>query len=93
MAAKRQKAKEGETEETSTSCCQMDAVVTIDGRGQIVLPKDIRQRLGLKAGDKLAVVSYSRDAEACCIILMKTGGFNGMVKVVLAPMAKEVLGD
>ncbi|GAJ05779.1 unnamed protein product, partial [marine sediment metagenome] len=24
-------------------CCQVDALVSIDGRGQIVLPKDVRE--------------------------------------------------
>ncbi len=40
------------------SCCKVDALVTIDGRGQIVLPKDIRARAGIEGGDKLAVISW-----------------------------------
>ncbi len=38
-------------------CCQMRAVVTVDKRGQLVLPKKLRQEVGIKAGDKLAVMS------------------------------------
>ena len=30
------------------SCCRVDALITIDGRGQILLPKDIRARAGIE---------------------------------------------
>ncbi|MCJ2562808.1 MAG: AbrB/MazE/SpoVT family DNA-binding domain-containing protein, partial [Candidatus Thermoplasmatota archaeon] len=39
-----------------TACCKVESVVSIDERGQMVLPKDIRDRAGIGAGDKLAVV-------------------------------------
>ena len=32
--------------------CQVDALVTIDGRGQIVLPKEVREKAYIKEGDK-----------------------------------------
>ena len=25
-------------------CCQVDALITIDGRGQLVLPKEVREK-------------------------------------------------
>ena len=33
----------------------MTAQITLSSKGQIVIPKDIRDALGLKAGEKLAV--------------------------------------
>jgi AbrB family looped-hinge helix DNA binding protein len=38
-------------------CCGVEAVVSVDSRGQVVLPKDLRAAAGIKAGDKLAVVT------------------------------------
>ena len=32
------------------SCCSVDAVVTVDARGQIVLPKELRSAAGIKRG-------------------------------------------
>ncbi len=37
-------------------CCKIDAVVTVDAKGQIVLPKDLRERAKLKPNDKLAIM-------------------------------------
>ncbi len=34
------------------SACRLEALVTMDERGQMVLPKDLRERLGIGPGDK-----------------------------------------
>lgn len=72
-------------------CCQVDALITIDGRGQIVLPKDVREKVGVKAGDKFVVISHESDGKVCCISLIKAGDFGETVKDVLGPMMKEIL--
>ena len=36
-------------------CCCVDAMVSVDERGQMVLPKETREKAGIKAGDKLIV--------------------------------------
>jgi len=43
-------------------CCSVESVVSVDSRGQMVLPKDIREKANISAGDKLAVVGlqYAR---------------------------------
>lgn len=66
---------------TRDRCCSVSAVVAVDERGQIVLPKDLRDRMGIKAGDKLAVVALGDPDETCCLMLMKAQELNGMVKV------------
>jgi AbrB family looped-hinge helix DNA binding protein len=71
-------------------CCKVDAVVTIDSRGQLVLPKDVRERAKLKPNDKLAVVSFERDGEVYCIIIVKAEKFENTIKSFLSPMLKEV---
>ena len=45
---------------------KLESIVKISLKGQIVIPKDVRERLGIKAGGKLAVIV--RDDE---IILKK----------------------
>jgi AbrB family looped-hinge helix DNA binding protein len=73
------------------SCCKVESVVSIDDRGQFVLPKDIRNKLKIRAGDKLAVVSWKKNGEICCISLMKVENLTGMVKGMLGPLMKEII--
>lgn len=75
----------------NVSCCKIDALVTIDGRGQLVLPKDLRKRAAIEPGDKLAVISWERGDEVCCIILMKAEDFAGSVRDMLGPIIKDIL--
>ena len=71
---------------TQAECCRVESVVTVDERGQMVLPKEIRERAGIKAGDKLAVVSVSDGDKFCCITLIKADALSGTVTVMLRPM-------
>ena len=77
----------------SAPCCNVEALVSIDGRGQIVLPKDIRDKAGLEAGDKLAVIVFENDGQVCCISLVKANAFADTVKSMLGPMMSEILQD
>ena len=73
------------------SCCKVDALITIDGRGQIVLPKDIRKRAGIETGDKLAVISWESGGQVCCLSLIKADEFGASLKGLLGPMMEEIL--
>ncbi len=77
--------------EREISCCKVEAVVSVDERGQMVLPKEIRDKANINAGDKLAVVSWEKDGKVCCISLIKTDDFTGMVRNLLGPMIQEVV--
>jgi AbrB family looped-hinge helix DNA binding protein len=72
-------------------CCAVEAIITVDERGQMVLPKELREKAGIKAGDKLAVTSWEKDGEVCCIALIKAGSLERMVKGMLSPVMKEML--
>ena len=61
----------------------MEAVATVDERGQMVLPKAIREKAGIKAGDKLAIVTMVRDGRVCCLHLFPTGELVGGVRDIL----------
>jgi len=74
-------------------CCKVQSLISVDERGQMVLPKEIRDKAKIRAGDKLAVVSWERDGEICCISLVKTDAITGMVKNMLGPMMKEIIRD
>ena len=63
------------------------SVITIDGRGQMVLPKQTREKAGIKAGDKLAVVTWGRNGEVCCISLIKAERLADMVKELLGSLS------
>lgn len=74
------------------SCCKIEAVVSVDERGQLVLPKEIRDKAGIKAGDKLALIMHGSGEESCCISLIKTEELAAGVRTMLGPMMKDILG-
>ena len=69
--------------------CSMQSVVPIDSRGQIVLPKDIRAKAKIQAGDKLAVICHESAGEVSCISLIKIDKFTGAVNQMLEPFLKR----
>jgi antitoxin PrlF len=75
----------------SQPCCKVESVVSVDERGQMVLPKDLREKVNIKPGDKLAVVSYAgKDGATCCLALIKVDDLSNLVKQMLGPVFKEV---
>ena len=50
---------------------QIEAIITVDERGQMVLPKQTRARAGIQGGDKLALVSWSKGDRVCCLSLVR----------------------
>jgi AbrB family looped-hinge helix DNA binding protein len=59
----------------------------------MVLPKEIREKAGIRAGDKLAVITWKKDDRVCCISLIKTDDFSTQIKELLGPMAKDLISD
>jgi AbrB family looped-hinge helix DNA binding protein len=74
----------------NVGCCKVDAVVTVDSKGQIVLPKDLREKAKLKPNDKLAVIGCERNGEICCIMMVRADDLGNTVKTMLGPMLKEI---
>ena len=86
----------------NNSCCNVEAVVSFDERGQLVIPKDLRKKFGLNPGDKFALISCVQDQGACgtgdsestpnlcCFTLVSTSHFEGMIKQTLGPMFSEI---
>jgi antitoxin PrlF len=69
-------------------CCGVKSIITIDERGQIVLPKEVREEADIKAGDKFAVITLKRESKVCCVYLMRVDELSEMVKVKLTVLGK-----
>lgn len=73
--------------------CKVESLVSVDDRGQMILPKELRDKAGIKGGDKLAVVTWEKEGKVCCLSLIKAEEFGAMVKGLLGPLMGDVLGS
>lgn len=73
------------------SIYKVDSIISVDGRGQTVLPKELRKRAGIKAGDKLAVTVLERDGKVCCINLIKIDELTELLKDRLEPVMRKMV--
>lgn len=78
-------------ENAGMGCCKVESVISVDERGQMVLPKETREKANIRPGDKLALVNWEKDGKICCIFLIKAEELAGMVKSMLGPIAKELI--
>ena len=76
-----------------TDCCKLEALITVDERGQMVLPKELRDKASIKTGDRLAVISMMKEGKVCCLSLIKAGDFETMIREFLGPLVKEIIKD
>ena len=82
----------GASEEAS-SCCKIESIVSVDDRGQMVLPKEIRDKAKIQPGDKLAIMSWERNGEVCCISLIKAEGLANGIRDLLGPLMKDIIQE
>ena len=75
----------------NSACCKVEALVSVDERGQMVLPKELREKANIRAGDKLAVTVWEKDGKVSCIGLIKAEELTGMLKNILGPVMEEML--
>jgi len=76
-----------------SGCCKVESVISVDERGQMVLPKEIREKAGIRAGDKLALLSWEKEGKVCCISLIRAEDLSKMTKDLLGPMMKEIASE
>ena len=57
----------------------------------MILPKEIRRKANIQAGDKLAVSIWGSDDKVSCIVLTKADDLSDMVKSMLGPVMKDIL--
>jgi antitoxin PrlF len=70
--------------------CSINAIITIDVKGQIVLPKDLREKANFKPNDKIAVVACEKEGEVCCIMMVKAERLAGAVTKTLSPLLSGI---
>lgn len=66
--------------------CKVEAVVSVDARGQMVLPKDVRERAGIGPDQKLALLSWTKEGELCCLTLQKADDLAEVVRRTYGPL-------
>lgn len=76
---------------TGLGCCSVESIVSLDERGQMVLPKELREKAGICPGDKLVLVAMEKEGKFCCLSLIKAEDFEGMVKNLISPVMKDLM--
>ncbi|MGQ9857369.1 MAG: HgcAB-associated protein HgcC [Thermodesulfobacteriota bacterium] len=84
--------KGGQSPVAHRGTCRIESMITVDERGQMVLPKEVRERAKIAPGEKLALVVWEKEGEVCCMMLLRSQALSGMVRDLMKPMVAEVLG-
>jgi len=77
------------TSDSNLVTCQVEAVLSMDNHGQIVLPKEVRKKANIRDGDKLALVSWMKEDVICYLSLIRTDNLSSEVSGVM----RSLLGD
>ena len=67
------------SEQKGLDCCHVEGIVNIDSRGQIVLPKSLRDSMGISQGDRLVVIAMKDNGKITSISLVKADPVDNMV--------------
>jgi AbrB family looped-hinge helix DNA binding protein len=76
--------------ECEADSCKINSVISIDAKGQIVLPKDLREKANFSPNDKIAVVTCEKNGEVCCIMMLKADKLQGALTKTLSPLLKGI---
>ena len=75
---------------TRGECCRVEAVLSVDARGQLVLPKEVRESASIMPGDKLALVSMFENGQTSCLVLFKASTLAKKTREMLGPLMKDL---
>jgi len=70
---------------------RIEAVVSVDERGQIVLPKEIREKARLRPKDKLALIAHYHGDEIAYIMLIPVDRLAENLRRFLGSLLSELL--
>jgi AbrB family looped-hinge helix DNA binding protein len=76
-----------------TSSWKVESLISIDERGQMVIPKELRERAKIKPGDKLALISWEKNNEVCCFYLIKAEQLAETARGLLGSLMKEMVNS
>ncbi|MBI4243699.1 MAG: AbrB/MazE/SpoVT family DNA-binding domain-containing protein [Planctomycetes bacterium] len=71
--------------------CKVEALIPVGERGQMVLPKEIRDKAGINIGDKLVLMTCEKNKKIYCLGLIKVEELVEMVKESLDPIMEKLL--
>ena len=83
--------REGEKMSKCGSDCRIDSVVTMNSKGQIVLPKSLREKSGFKPNGKIALMTFEKGGEICCILMINAEKLGDPVIKALGPMIEDII--
>jgi len=66
--------------------CHLEAIVSVDDRGQILLPKELRAKANIRSGEKLAVLTCVDDGE----VSVRSSSISGMIGDFLRPKLDSI---
>lgn len=73
------------------STFSVEAIISCDERGQLVLPKEIRKRLDIAPGEKLALINYTTEDKTLCLTIIRANSLEEVIKSYLKPVMKEMI--
>jgi len=53
----------------------------------------VREKANIRAGEKLAIISWEKGGQVCCISLIKADELMEMVRGLLGPMMKNMVSQ
>lgn len=62
--------------EEKTVNYSLDALISINEKGQMVIPREIRKKADIKTGDKLVIITFEKEEKIVCIVLIKAEEFK-----------------
>jgi antitoxin PrlF len=77
----------------SLDCCRVEAVVSVDSRGQMMLPKELRERAGFMPDQKRALVSWKKGDALCCVTLQRADDLAEMVRRTYGPLLSTAIRE
>jgi antitoxin PrlF len=94
MTKKKSAVPPGISDDKSCACgvgsgCKMEALLSVDERGQMVLPKDLREKAGIRPGDKLALFTFEKEGGFCCMALVKAENLSSMMTSIFGPLGEK----
>lgn len=69
----------------------IEAILSCDDRGSLVLPKEVRKKLKIKAGEKMALLNVMSNDEEFFLTLIKANALEDLVKSFMAPVMKDLV--
>jgi len=69
----------------------VEAIVSCDDRGQLVLPKEVRKRLKITSGEKMALLNVTHKENEFLLTLIRVTSLEELIKNYMTPVVKDII--